>query len=123
VLFRLLLVVLECQHLWTPKQAKMKAKPRKNRLFHLMSRLCGTSGARDMQAGSGCQAEPPGAGRFEAVQDAEFEGASGANIKVAGTDIILGAEGKVKEFRGNFFLRCLFETFRPMVLVVGRREC
>lgn len=50
MLFRLLLAVWEGQHLWASKQAEMKAKPRKSRLFHLMSRLCGTSGARDMQA-------------------------------------------------------------------------
>lgn len=32
--------------------------------------------------------------------------------------IYIGAEEKVKEFRGEFILRCTFETFRPMVLIV-----
>lgn len=36
----------------------------------------------------------------------------------SGTDR-LGTEGKVKEFREIFFLRCPFETFRPIVLIVG----
>lgn len=43
-------VVWECHHLWAHKKAEVMAKSRKNRLFHTMSRLCGTSGARDMQA-------------------------------------------------------------------------
>ena len=39
----------------------------------------------------------------------------------AGTDR-LGAEGKVKKYRGNFYLGYTFETFRVMVLVVGGRK-
>lgn len=37
---------------------------------------------------------------------------------ISGTDRV-ETEGKVKEFRENLFLRCPFETFRPIVLVVG----
>lgn len=37
---------------------------------------------------------------------------------ISGTNRV-ETEGKVKEFRENFFLKCPFETFRPIVLVVG----
>lgn len=64
---------------------------------------------------------------FGAVWDAHLKGTSGGvelleqfvvGVKFSGTDR-LGAEGKVKKFRGKFFyLVCMFETFRSMVLVV-----
>jgi hypothetical protein len=31
-------------------------------------------------------------------------------------------ENKVKKFRRKFFLRYTFETFKPLILVVGGRE-
>lgn len=46
---------------------------------------------------------------FESVWDADFEGASGAEVKL-------------KCSGGIFFLKCPFETFRHLVLVAGKGE-
>ena len=48
---------------------------------------------------------------------------SAVDLKSVGKDR-RGREGKVKEFRGHFFIYrgCTFETSRPMVLPIGRGE-
>lgn len=92
---------------------------RKNRLIHLLSRHCGTSGASHF--GRRCQAEPFGASHFEAVQGTDFEGVPGAS-RLLEQILYWGQKVKLRSLGGNFFLRCIFETFRPMVLIVERRE-
>lgn len=52
---------------------------------------------------------------LEAAQDADFEGAPGA-------DSILRTEVKLRNLGGSFFLRCVFETSRPLVLAAGGGE-
>lgn len=73
----------------------------------------GPSGPGEIQTAVGavCEAGPPGTSLFEAVKDMGFAGTPGTGRFLE--QICIGADDKVKGFRGGgFFLRCAFENFR-----------
>jgi hypothetical protein len=61
-----------------------------------------------------------------ALQGSRHSGARGTTLwKHTHTHIynfLYMTENKVKKFRRKFFLRYTFETFKPLILVVGGRE-